>query len=521
MSALLSVSLFFVGCEKEVEVEKWRDPAREILVPEVVATTPAQLTEYLAPASGYLVVGTSGTFQLSADTVVPTDKTLIVQSGTFSTNSKKLTVKGKVYVNYDTTLTASDGNGAIVADGGSVTVLIGGNLNVASAASVVDTAGTLVSINGGTLTVASLASTAIGTTLGYITKGELVVTALSNASSVMPSDITKIAGISKDKRLTVAAGKAETVATLTIPAGLDLTAFGGDTFQNITTLTVNGKLTADAAATLAAATKIDVGNGGTLVIPGAAVAVASAGVDIEVGNGGTLTAAGATNEWAKVKTLTIKDGAKVDLGGIAAIFADLESLSIGDDSNVVLGTATGTTVTFKSTGLTKFEIGKSSLTVGEATTGAKVNVNVAITQDATIKGITILKGKKVEVTGATLTVGATGITLQADASAAQLILKGGAKPAMLITGGADATLGVTGDITLTGAVEFVATGAATTFQVSGAANVTTAKGVLGLTSSGVAFKSIKAGAANQDFTFKAGASQAGSIIATSTLASES
>jgi hypothetical protein len=407
MGALLSVSLFFVGCEKEVEVEKWRDPAREILVPEAVATTPAQLTEYLASVSGYSVVGTSGAFLLSGDTVVPADKILMVQSGTFSTNSKKLTVKGKVYVNNGTTLTATDGLGAIVADGGSVTVLIGGNLSLATTASVVDAAGTLVNIKGGTLTVASLASADIAATLGYITKGELVVTALSNVASVKPSDITGITTISKDKRLKVTVTQDETVtAAFTIPEGLTLTASGVLTFNdNITvagtfnppaftvaetkTLTVTGTLNATATLTVTGTAVIgDTTNKVTLTkaaVSAGTLSGATSTLDlidpqtITLTNAGTIVVAGT----GKVSLLHTEFGAGTYTADGGVVISSLTAgdtivtpatmnkglvLSNSSTELKLLGTAVGGTYTVIAADVAKVKVAGGVITVGQGAT---------------------------------------------------------------------------------------------------------------------------------------------------------
>jgi hypothetical protein len=518
MIALLGVSLFLVGCETEVEVDK---PYRvdNILVPEIMAADITQLTGYLAPTSGYTVVGVSATtVTLTAGLEVPAGKTLLVRSGTLATASGfELTVKGKVFVEYGTTLKSD--TASIVVDGGGIVVQIGGTLDV-SAGSVDDTAGdpafNTVTFAGGTLkpgTVADLDE--LKGLFAGIAKGTLEVTTLTSAASVMPSEVASIPGLSKDRVIKVTVSKQETDEDLFIPAGLNLTT--ATTLEDITGLTVNGTLTAN-SATLAAATAITINGSFTTTSTGLAPA---AEAEITVGAGGTLTATGATNTLANVKKLTVGNKADVDLGGVAATLVGLEELKIGDDSDVVLGT--GTTVTFKtSTGLSVFTIGKSSLTVGEAAGGALVAADVTIAQDATIKGITLAVDKTITVQAATLTVAATGITLKEDgATPAKIVLKGGTTPGKLITGGSTTTLGDSGDITLTDSVEFVATDG-TELEAAGAAAVTTAKGVTALSTTGAAFKSIQAGATGVDLTLKAGVSSASpKISATTKLKSES
>jgi hypothetical protein len=509
MIALVSVSLFLVGCEKEVEVPKLDPNAAPY--PDVIAETVGDLANYLDPEGdySYTVVGTSGTLQLGADVTVPEGKTLYVYTGSLATNGgNSLIVQGKVVVGF-AALSAAEAE-PIVIDGGTVVVLGGGSLSLDAADAFVDTQGSpqpalgALTINGGTLTMATVAAKAgLEAAFARVTKGAFVATAVSG-TDVMPSDLQNI-GISETRRLTVVATVAEDAdTTLTIPPGLTLTAADDDTLGHVTSLTVNGTLTAD-DATLAAATSLTVN--GMLTSTSEAIDLPTTAT-ITVGDNATLAVAGDTNTWENPTSLAIGKGATVALGGTDATLESLDSLTIGDHADVTLGTAT--TVKFADGGLTTFTIGQSSLTVGESSDGAIVNTNVAINKDATIKGITIAAGRTVTVTAATLTVDAAGITLTAsgDPVAAKLVLVGGTTAGKLVTGDTTGTLGTSGDITLEASLTFTGDTDAAILKTTAIATAAGSAGVTAIVdSSATKFKSIQAGGAGVDLTLQAAATE--------------
>jgi hypothetical protein len=93
------------------------------------------------------------------------------------------------------------------------------------------------------------------------------------------------------------------------------------------------------AATLAAATAIAVEDGAEITSTSAVINL-PANAAITVGDGATLTAAGATNTWANLKTLTVgNDGSAVDLSGVAATLAGATSIAVGEGSELKVGSA--------------------------------------------------------------------------------------------------------------------------------------------------------------------------------------
>jgi hypothetical protein len=146
-----------------------------------------------------------------------------------------------------------------------------------------------VSVNGGTLTYSgdgTLSAEAVGNWLGFVSKGELVVTAGLTASEVTPKAIIdavtpKIAG----KTVTLTATKAgiETETSLVIPAGLVLTADGSDDLQYVTSVRAEAGGSFTAAAGTGKSTGLAVTANGYLELGDVSKLLASS-----VGEGGTL-----------------------------------------------------------------------------------------------------------------------------------------------------------------------------------------------------------------------------------------
>jgi hypothetical protein len=243
-------------------------------------------------------------------------------------------------------------------------------------------------------------------------------------------------------KITVTGIATGTAETLVIPEDLEVVAASA-TLAAVTGLTVKGKLTAD-AATLAKAATITIEDGAEFTSTSAAISLPATGTAITVGEGARLTAAGGTNTWANLKTLSVgNNGSTVDLSGVAATLADATSITVGTGSELKVGAAlTLAGISAAATGIT----GEGTITAGAVTAAAAVtkligsgvdSVSLAVTTYA--GALTIPEGKTRTFTGVTFapdnTVGVNGtLRLQGNTTLVNNALIGSNGVLVLVTG---------------------------------------------------------------------------------------
>jgi hypothetical protein len=260
VAALVSVSIFLFGCETEIEIPVPVPGPSTAIVCDVVARSFTQLRDYLKDPK-VSVVGLDGGIYLTGSLTIPSDKTLYIVGGFLNTNGRNLYTNGTVYVGYGAVLESTDSiSDHIYMYGGRLTVLYGGVLVLKRASTVQrqnssSTAlGTSeVTIDGGTLVIKELWGNIayIEELFSSVKKGQLIINFLDAAAGTMPSDITKIDGISKNRVLRVPltySAATETEKSLTIPEGLILTI--NQNLANVETLEVNGGLVINADVTI-------------------------------------------------------------------------------------------------------------------------------------------------------------------------------------------------------------------------------------------------------------------------------
>ena len=460
LAAVTCAALFLVGCEQEAKTEYVTQKEVDVIHVDVVVTDDTGLAAALLDDDYKVIeVDASSTVTLSTVTEIPAGKTVIIRGGSVTPASGGLTIKGVVYVELEGSLVAAAATKVIVTDG--VLYVSRGALSVDAAASVNNGAespatvlGTgKVGIAGGTLkyTAATDLDTAakIGTALGYVTSGTLDI----GSSTLKPSQIAGVTGISPTKRLiaTATGDDSATATALIIPAGLDLTA-SSETFAKIPTLTVNGKLTAS-SATLAAATSVSIGNGGILNIGastaltfGAETAVTSAGTGKIVSTTATATVLQALLSKAGA-TLNIEQGGAVTLtaattvkAGTVLVLGASGSLTADNTAAKAL-TVAGTVVLNGGTLATSMAADTSgdNPAINITGTGSIVAGNVVISGAGSLYDTTSSTAKAITITNAEGFVGAVNglITLKGETT----INAGNGKVILAVDGGGTSDTG--------------------------------------------------------------------------------
>jgi hypothetical protein len=288
VAALVSVSVFLFGCETEIEIPVPVPGPSTAIVCDEVARSFTQLRDYLKD-SKVSVVGLDGEIYLTGSLTIPSGKTLYIVGGFLNTNGRNLYTNGTVYVGYGAALESTDSTSDhIYMYGGSLTVLYGGVLVLKRAGTVQrqnssSTAlGTsAVTIDGGTLVIKELWGDIadIEELFSSVKKGQFIINFLDATKGTMPSGITKIDGISKNRVLRVPltySAATETEKSLTIPEGLILTV--NQNLANVETLEVNGGLAIDADVTISGEKTLTVN--GELVVGSAKTL--TVGNDVEI-----------------------------------------------------------------------------------------------------------------------------------------------------------------------------------------------------------------------------------------------
>jgi hypothetical protein len=280
MTALMGASLFLSGCQMEVEVEKLVPvPGPTTAINYDVAVDNLDDLKSALQDPAISVVGVFGEIVMTTyhDLTIPSGKTVSIHSGSalIIASSGELVVKGTVYVGYGSLLRVTNSaSGYIQMSGGSVNVLYGGALVLHNALDIqtggsgaVTSLGTsAVTIDGGTLVVEVLQDkAAINNAFASVKRGMLVVESLTDATSIMPSDITSIA-VSETRMLAVtlitsplgSPGKKETEPSLTIPEWLMLTVYGDDVLADVEEFQINGVLEVNTDLTISSGTTLNI-----------------------------------------------------------------------------------------------------------------------------------------------------------------------------------------------------------------------------------------------------------------------
>jgi hypothetical protein len=397
MSALLSVSLFLIGCEVEVPVDRWRDPQPgKDIQPQKVVKDDTNLSKALAdPAFDVIEVRNDSNVTLSTVTEIPAGKTVLLRSGlTLATGG--LTVKGVVRVGFDGVLSASATAKIAVADGGHVYV-DAGTLSIDAETSVVGVdadgkplvtgtvLGTKATIGGGTLKLTEAGTTveAVTKLLGYVTSGTVDAAAVTAAAALAPSASIMAfkTAVSGKKALKVKANGAEaTDATaLVVPTGLHITVESAGDLSKVTSITTEkGSSLAAASATVQpASTTVTVRENSSVKLGTIATLGASS-----VASGGDLTAV-VTAFASTPKQASLGVEARATVNGVTFPAATTVS---------ALTAATALTIDkLDATANTIFDVGTSTVTV----TGT-----LTIADNAKLAGT-----GKIIVTAGTITLG--------------------------------------------------------------------------------------------------------------------
>jgi Ni,Fe-hydrogenase III small subunit len=363
MAALIGASLFFIGCETEVEVP---GPSNLIHIDAVVPNESALATALLTDAKVIEVTGAVTNLGGSVPTI-PEGRTVIFIN-TVATTGADVSIEGTVYVGSTGVLTVGTasntkfsvkGKGVLnvgYAGGGTLALTAATDLadGDTPAETALDTAAARkgkVVINSGTLAYGGTVFNDAVALLDAVAKG--TVTAASVTGAGAPSAIVTAVEnkVSADKWFDVKSSADETLTELEIPAGLSLTTVAATMMTaKPTTLVVNGSLTGVTETTLAAVDTLTVngsltGSGLTLLARTESDNVTGSGSLVASGNVATTNAVAILEsalESASLGTTTLT-GAIAIPGGVyrelTGIAAPDDNVSVGAGSTLSVGTS--------------------------------------------------------------------------------------------------------------------------------------------------------------------------------------
>jgi hypothetical protein len=308
MAVLLSASLFFIGCETEVEVPGAAQDAEAIRI-DVQVTTPAALAQVLADPAD-LSIGYQGSGNPETLTGIPT----IPEGKTVSFFSKVtpdaagLDIQGWVRVGPGGELVAAASTAEVSVTGkGRITVLDFGKLVTDVAGSVDNgTAGTTalgktVTITG-QLEIGAATLQDVTDAVGFVRNGATV----SIEAALAPSEFNSFSVSGKNVLIDAKANEAGD--TITVQKGVVIGFGGSYTSTSLAVLDVRGAFFHGSSAPLGGTTPVKI-----TVADGAVASLATVGAlaaQSEVASGGTLKATAISS--MNSQTLLAKGGATVD-----------------------------------------------------------------------------------------------------------------------------------------------------------------------------------------------------------------
>jgi hypothetical protein len=273
---------------------------------------------------------------------------------------------------------------------------------------------------------------AVKAALGYFSNGTLVASASTAVQALKPSGAVTAFGslVSAAKTLVISTSStAETEATLDVPAGLALTT--SDTLASVTTLTVNGTLTASSATFAGLTANVS----GTGALTAGVVGATEAPFIIESGLAqAALASTDITDDNLTIPASTVRTftgaaapSANVTVNGTLNVSTSLtivatKSLTAG---NIILGTGTwtasGASATIAPDVITLGNNAAAKFGADDGTSATVLTGTADVTNTFTASGGTVTLGQstnKLTITGsaaaATLTTGATaGINVKA------------------------------------------------------------------------------------------------------------
>jgi hypothetical protein len=483
----MSASLFIIGCTQDPEIRYVPSPS---LIPIDKMVNDATAIQAALDDSRYTTVGyvVDSTDTLDGALVVPENKALVIYSR-LEVYIDGIEVKDTVYVEADGDLVAASTKKISVTGDGRVYVAKSGTLSI-DAATDVDNGATVAAtvlgakaiINGGTLKInaagATMAFTDAATLLDKVNRGTVDASALTSTSGGKPSEIADAVktksrlGTSKTFVATSRADESE--STLTIPAGLELTAETGEMESKPTTLIVRGVLKRAAVAKLSTVDTLIL----TGELTGSVLTLAGINDKSDITGNGYLRSSGTTVTTGAAEALLDSGLAGVELGttALAAIaipnnvYRSLTGTAVAPTGNVSVGSGSTLYVGAKLT-IAKSATLNVTGTVNVASTGSLVLTGSTDTDGAkltgtgkVVLGLTEISGGTSDwqavgtdtqiVTflsaagGATVTAHSTGMVLTAQGANAKITQKAGAGNTLTIAAATAIDIGEGGTITL-------------------------------------------------------------------------
>jgi hypothetical protein len=372
----LSVSLFFVGCETEVEVPG--DKVTSVEDYDAVARNLTDLAGFVAEGNAAKTLALTGDVELTAALTIPAGKEVYLFGGSLETGAFALTVEGKLFVKKGDTLTVTTSTGSLVVPAGGAVSIEKGTLVADAADAVVveaggDTAlGTNVVIKGGTLQlVTAITAVPDAAVFGYVSSGALTVT----TTTLKPSAFSAVSVPAGVELAVATTANEDSTADFTVPVRVNLVTTG--TLSTLTgNVTINGTFT---ATELTVATEKTLTVNGMLIAAGD-VTVVDYGTEATAFSGGGLIVTIMNGTFEGYTIAVPKTVAAVKLA-ITVLKADAAKLA--DDANLDLDTTFGTSSV---TGIGSVTVTATTATVISAVADGVANVEKAITLTSALAG---------------------------------------------------------------------------------------------------------------------------------------
>ncbi|MDR1900522.1 MAG: hypothetical protein LBQ55_10970 [Treponema sp.] len=339
LGGLAAFAVLLAGCLYETEYRYVENTARELIFADTSVADEVGLKEALDNPA-YSVIAVTGAiadlaYNLSAPLVIPAGKTLLVYA-LIATTTKTVDIRGKVVLGPGGMLRADTtaDHDFIVSGGGSVEVR-GGRLEIFNGADALHNgaghtalgAGR-VNFYGGELFVTGVpfdTRQTIETYFGYVGRGTLEIAGLS---SLKPSEIAAVPGISGSREIVVHATGTETVNSLTIPGGLTLTADNALTGKDITvygSLILTNPASPRDVTIYGSLSVVGANSSGNVVVIGGSLTIVSGDLAITTGKVLTLSSAKLSGAGA-IKTAV---GGSINVNAAGYSLSDLSTVPAG------------------------------------------------------------------------------------------------------------------------------------------------------------------------------------------------